>query len=172
MATSVATPPATPAAQPAQEAVTYDRVDYVVGTNKQGEAEVVNANAKNLEERIKNGDFQEAFRQTVAFPVATGIAGIKQIATGEDIVVRCFNAGSKQKALTRVLNELKEQDEEKKFVFTPVDGAYDTTELINAAPLRQVLSQREKLERDLRKANLPEATITQMLAVYDAKNNE
>lgn len=120
---------------------------------------------------------QTVFTQSFSFKIPKNMAGVKEIfsETGPDgkptvnekALVYALRAGIKQVVNNRVRQQFTAKDEKGNPAFSPVEGIYDATKLLLDAPQRQVLSQRDKLAKNLAASNLPQAVIDQMLSTYD-----
>lgn len=120
-----------------------------------------------------NAGEQSLFTQSFSFRIPRNMAGVQEIfanpdgTVNEKALVYALRAGIKQIVNNRVRQQFTAKDEQGNPAFTPVEGSYDATKLLLDAPQRQVLSQRDKLEKNLKAANLPQAVIDTMLATYD-----
>lgn len=116
------------------------------------------------------------FTQSFNFKIPKNEEGVMEIfstpgADGKPEVnwkalVYALRAGIKQIANNRVRQKFTEKDDKGMPKFSPVD-LFDATPLLLDAPQRNVLSQRDKLEKNLKASNLPEAVIATMLETFD-----
>ena len=117
----------------------------------------------------------EVFKQSFSFKIPKTQQGLEELFTDpekKEINVKALlyvvRAGIKQILSNRVRQKFTEKVKETgKPAFEPVDGIYDATPLLLDAPIRKVLSQRDKLEKNLRASNLPDAVIQTMLSTFD-----
>jgi hypothetical protein len=113
------------------------------------------------------------FTQSYSFKIPKNMDGVQEIfadASGtvnEKALVYALRAGIKQIVNNRVRQKFTEKDDKGNPAFAVQEGIFDATSLLLDAPQRQVLSQRDKLEKNLKTAGLPEAVITSMLSTYD-----
>lgn len=116
---------------------------------------------------------QPIFTQSFSFKIPKNMTGVQEIFANEDgsvnekALVYALRAGIKQIVNNRVRQQFTAKDEKGDPAFVPVAGIYDATKLLLDAPQRQVLSQRDKLAKNLAASNLPQAVIDTMLATYD-----
>lgn len=116
---------------------------------------------------------QILFAQSYSFKIPKNMQGVQEIfanadgSVNEKALVYALRAGIKQIVNNRTRQKLTEKDDKGNPAFSPVTGIYDVTTLLLDEPQRQVLSQRDKLEKNLKAASLPEAVIATMLQTYD-----
>jgi len=113
------------------------------------------------------------FTQSFSFKIPKNMDGVSEIFSvdgqvSEKALVYALRAGIKQIVNNRVRQKFTEKDENGNPKFAPVEGIFDATSLLLDAPQRQVLSQRDKLEKNLKASNLPQAVIDTMLSTYDS----
>lgn len=115
-----------------------------------------------------------AFTQSFSFRIPKNMDGVQEIFTdpasgqvNEKALVYALRAGIKQVVNNRVRQQFTAKNEDGSPKFSPAEGIYDATSLLLDAPQRQVLSQRDKLAKQLAASNLPQAVIDQMLSTYD-----
>jgi hypothetical protein len=114
------------------------------------------------------------FTQSFSFKIPKNMTGIQEIfanpdgTVNEKALVYVVRAGLKQVINNRVRQEFTAKDDKGNPAFAPQEGIYDATKLVLNAPQRAVLSQRDKLEKNLKSSNLPQAVIDTMLATYDS----
>lgn len=120
-----------------------------------------------------NANEQAVFTQSFSFKIPKNMQGVQEIFSNADgtvnekALVYALRAGIKQIVNNRVRQQFTAKDEKGNPAFAPQEGIYDATKLLLDAPQRQVLSQRDKLEKNLKASNLPQAVIDTMLATYD-----
>lgn len=105
-----------------------------------------------VETKEKN-PWQFAFEQTVKTYKAGSLAGISLLVNDPAEAVNIFNRGASQKTsqkLTSTFTELT--DDETGLKFDPVEGAFDTIELLNEETQRRNLSPQDKAINSLRLA--------------------
>lgn len=128
----------------------------------------------NATPNVTGTEENELFRQSFSLDIPKTLEGVNKVFTGDDgkvnekallLVVR---AGMKQVSNNRLRLKVTEKDKDGKPVFQATDGTFNITSLLLEEPGRQILSQRDKLEKNLAAAGLPKATIDTMLATYDA----
>lgn len=116
----------------------------------------------------------ELFKQSYSISIPKTMDGVTKVFTNADgslnekAIVYTIRAGLKQIINNRLRQKATAKDDKGNPAFAPVDGVYDATPLILEAPQRQILSQRDKLEKNLVASGMPAAVITQMLATFDA----
>lgn len=115
----------------------------------------------------------ELFRQSYSIAIPKTMDGVTAVFTNPDgklnekallLVVR---AGLKQIINNRLRQKATAKDASGNPEFAQVDGIYDATPLILDAPQRQVLSQRDKLLKNLQASGMPSTVIDQMLKTFD-----
>jgi hypothetical protein len=115
----------------------------------------------------------ELFKQSYSISIPKTMDGVTKVFSNSDgslnekALIYTVRAGLKQVINNRLRQLATGKDEKGNPSFAVVDGTYDATPLILQAPQRQVLSQREKLEKNLKACNMPEAVIAQMLTTFD-----
>lgn len=113
------------------------------------------------------------FTQSFSFKIPKTMQGVSEIFADADgkinekALVYALRAGIKQVVNNRVRQTFTAKDDKGNPKFSPVEGIFDATSLLLDAPQRQVLSQRDKLAKNLAASNLPQAVIDQMLSTYD-----
>lgn len=118
---------------------------------------------------------QAVFNQSYSFKIPKNQEGVQEIfkdpTTGETnwkALVYALRAGIKQIVNNRVRQKFTEKEKDtNKVVFEPVEGMFDATSLLLDAPIRNVLSQRDKLIKNLKASNLPQSVIDTMLVTFD-----
>lgn len=116
----------------------------------------------------------ELFKQSYSISIPKTMDGVTKVFTNVDgslnekAIVYTIRAGLKQIINNRLRQKATAKDDKGNPTFAPVDGVYDATPLILEAPQRQILSQRDKLEKNLVASGMPATVITQMLATFDA----
>lgn len=116
----------------------------------------------------------ELFKQSYSISIPKTMDGVTKVFTNVDgslnekAIVYTIRAGLKQIINNRLRQKATAKDEKGNPTFAVTDGVYDATPLILEAPQRQILSQRDKLEKNLVASGMPAAVITQMLATFDA----
>lgn len=145
MSTAVATPNELALSKP----VSHENVTYVVMAKGEGKDEVINVITEDkVEDAVKEG-YKEQSRQTFAFPSAGTEEGAKSIVPDEKERVLLFNRGLSVKLQNRARATMTARDEEGNYIFEPVEGAYDMTEIAASPTQRRGLSQEEKASRVL-----------------------
>jgi len=116
----------------------------------------------------------ELFKQSYSISIPKTAEGLEAVFTDEQgnynlkAHLYTVRAGLKQILNNRLRQLATAKDKDGNPTFQPTDGVYDATPLILQAPQRQILSQREKLEKNLKSCNMPDAVIQQMLTTFDA----
>lgn len=128
------------------------------------------ANAATTTDKVET----ELFKQSYSISIPKTMDGVTKVFTNPDgslnekAIVYTVRAGLKQIINNRLRQKATAKDEKGNPTFAVTDGVYDATPLILEAPQRQILSQRDKLEKNLVASGMPAAVITQMLATFDA----
>jgi hypothetical protein len=114
------------------------------------------------------------FTQSYSISIPKTMDGVTKVFSNPDgslnekALIYTLRSGLKQVVNNRLRQKATAKDEAGNPAFEVVDGVYDATPLILEAPQRQILSQRDKLKRNLESVNMPAAVIDQMLATFDA----
>lgn len=115
----------------------------------------------------------ELFKQSYSISIPKSEKGLQEVFANPDgtlnvkALLYTVRAGLKQIINNRLRQLATGKDEKGNPSFEVVDGIYDATPLILQAPQRQILSQREKLVKNLQASGVPQAVIDQMLVTFD-----
>ena len=131
-------------------ALTYEKKPD--GTDAAGEAKFkieynVLTKAKDIDEVKKNNPDSLLIEQTFGYLKPLTVAGFAEAIPDEDERVVIFQAGLKQRFMSKSAQVLKALDEEGNPEFQPVEGTFDMQEKLNEPLQRRNLSPMDKLAK-------------------------
>ena len=119
--------------------------------------------SKDIEEARAKDPESIVIEQTFGYTKPTTVAGLSQIGLDDDEIVIIFNAGLKQRFMSKAGQLIKELDAEGNLEFQPVVGTYDMQEELNKPLQRRNLSPTDKLAKAL-KGIIPDDKIAEFIA--------
>jgi len=151
-----------------------ENVTYTVLVKLNDEGAVTKGNIKYAsgEEQIaklKENGFIEAFVQTFTTYKIGTLAGLSDLIADEEESVNVAQRGVAQKTSQKIASYLTDYDyENQKFLNEPVEGAFDTRDMLQEATQRRSLTQGEKLVRDMKKSGYADEMIALVLKTLQA----
>lgn len=124
-------------------------------------------------ELVSNSDFpkwekehpqaQLELTQSVRKYKAGTIEAFVQLIGDDEEALNIANRGLSAKFSQKINTTLLETDEQNHLVFEPVEGVYDSLELLQQETVRKSLSPVEKAERDLKKLGFDPALVASLM---------
>lgn len=151
-----------------------ENVTYTVLVKLNDEGAVTKGNIKYASgdeqiAKLKENGFIEAFQQTfLTYKIGT-LQGLSDLIGDDEEAVNVAQRGVAQKTSQKIASYLTDYDyEAQKFLNEPVEGTFDTRELLQEATQRRSLTQGEKLVRDMKKSGYADEQIALVLKTLQA----
>lgn len=101
--------------------------------------------------------------QSVRKYKAGSIEAFVQLIGDDEEALNIVNRGLSAKFSQKINTTLLETNEQNQLVFEPIDGVYDSLELLQQETVRKSLSPVEKAERDLKKLGFDPALVASLM---------